>query len=228
MTLRVIVPHTEDGIRPEVRAELERQGAQLVPLLTPRRDRFSYAEGLRRAWDGTSDLVVCEADVEPAPGALEVLWGCSHLWCVHRLWIGTHYDTGTLGLVRWSARLMRDVPDLMHQVAAPMDPRYWVRRGWTAIDPDCSVATLNSAGKRAPLLRTAPSAAAAPWVALRPTTRDSLGMDAAIVSTLLGYGVEPHLHEPPPNHLHDYEAPHQERQRPWWDVPRDAVDWPTD
>ena len=228
MAIRVIVPHTEDGIRPEVRAELERQDAQVVPLLTPRRDRFSYAEGLRRAWRESSDTIVCEADVEPAPGTLAQLAACDRPWCVFRLWIGDHYDVGTLGLVRWAAGLKRNFPGLMDQVAAPVDPRYWVRRGWTEIHPECSVATLNSAGKRATLLRSAPAAASATWAVFRPTSRDSLGMDAAIVSTLTHLGIEPHLHEPPPNHLHDSQAPNQERQRPWWDLPRDAVDWPTD
>lgn len=226
--LRVIVPHTEDGIRPEVRAELEMQGASWTPLLTPRRDRFSYADGLRRAWGRPGDLVVCEADVEPAPGALAELAACDRHWCVFRLWLGDRYDFGTLGLVRWSSALQYSLPNLMHEVASPTDPRYWVRRGWTKMQADCNVMTLNSAGRRATLGNWAPIAAVAQNPADRPTTRDSLGLDATIVATLISEGIEPHLHEPPPNHLHDYDAPHQERQRPWWDLPRDAVDWPTD
>lgn len=227
MTLRVTVPHTEDGVVWIVQQELLYQGAEIDPLLTERRARFSYAQGLRERWTGVRDLVVCEADVEPAAGSLAELRECPHDWCVFRIWTGQRFDTDTLGLVRFSRRLQRGAPNLMHYIAAPIDPRYWVRMGWTNIPRDCSPAVLNGVGSRTCLGPHAPPNAAAIFSEMRPTTADSMALDTRIAERIRMLDVEPHLHEPPPNHHHDYHGP-QEVQRPWWDLPRDAVDWPPD
>lgn len=226
--VRVLVPHTEDGIDVRVLAALDAQGAEAVSVLTPRRDRFAYADALRRAWTGSSDLIICEADVVPAPGSIQRLHCCREPWCSHPLWTGERYDERTLGLCRFSAALQRDLPDLMHQIAAPVDPRYWVRRGWTRIPADCGVQTLNTYGRRATLLPEAPMSAVSMTAAKRPTTHDSLGLDVAIAVRLDQFGVPCHVHPQIPHHLHDYDAPNPEVQRPWHQVRREEVDWPTD
>jgi hypothetical protein len=226
--VRVLVPHTEAGIRDEVKQTLLDQGATIAPILTPTRERFSYGDALRRAWTGKRDIIICEADVVPPPGAIERLNSCSEPWCSHPIWTGERYDERTTGLVRWSAALQLEYPDLMHIVCAPIDPRYWVRRGWTRIQADCSVQTLNSAGRRATLTPEAPADASAENPANRPTTHDSMGLDAAIAFSLDYHDVPLHVHETPPKHLRDYEGQPDSGQRPWHQLPRDAVDWPTD
>lgn len=227
-SIRVLVPHTEDGIADQVKAALKAQGATIAPILTPVRDRFSYGDALRRAWAGKRDIIICEADVVPPDGAIEQLARCSEPWCSHPIWTGERYDERTTGLVRWSQALQLEHPLLMHIVCAPVDPRYWVRRGWTRIQRDCSVQTLNSAGRRATLTPDAPAAAVSGDPAQRPTTHDSMGLDAAIAFALDFSEVPLHVHEVPPLHLRDYEAKPDSGQRPWHQLSRDAVDWPTD
>lgn len=226
--VRVLVPHTEAGIHDEVRQALTDQGATIVPVLTPARDRFSYGDALRRAWTGKRDIIVCEADVVPPEGAIEQLADCTEVWCSHAIWTGDRYDERTIGLVRWSMRLQLEHPQLMNIVCAPLDPRYWVRRGWTRIQAACSVEVLNSAGRRATLTPEAPTWATAAHPADRPTTHDSLGLDTAIAFALDVEGVALHVHPSIPRHLRDYEAQPDSGQRPWYLLPREAVDWPTD
>jgi hypothetical protein len=222
----VVVPHVEGGLRPQTRAEVRRQWPAAHFALTPRRDPFSYADLWRRLWRVPADLVVVEQDVVPPQGAIAALLDCEHLWCSHPLWLGERYCATTWGLLRLTWSVRRPLPGLMDQLAAPLDPRYWVRRGWTRLDPDCSPAVLNSAGRRATLRPGAPASASSHDPAVRPTSRCTMGMDGDMARALQDAGVLQHIHQPPATHLHDYEANPPGSMLPWYQQDPRAQYWP--
>lgn len=221
----VIVPHVECGPWRSVVATVRDEYAWTEDVLTPAANPFSYATLIRRAWRSTGDLVVIEGDVLPNPGSVRDVLHCPEPWCVHQIWLGDHWAVDTLGFVKFSAQLRADNAALIDRVCAPQDPRYWVRRGWTRLPADCSVDTLNNAGKRATLRPGAPASAASADPARRPTTHDWLALDVDIYRQLLGSGATPHVHHDRPTHMHDYQARPVGERRPWWLMEYGQHDW---
>lgn len=225
MTPTVFVPHTEEGLRPEVKEEIERQGFGCMTFITPSGDRFAYATWLRDWWRLPLEFILCEQDVVPPPDALERLTRCPAPWCSHPHWAGDHHVVTTTGLVRWSLGLRQRFPWLMDSVCAALEPRYWVRRGWTKLPRDCSPEVLNSAGRRACLQPGAPAKATDPDLRRRPTSHDWKGIDSDLAYQLNGLGVTVHVHPDPTIHLHDFSRDPKPKVWRWWDEEYNPADW---
>lgn len=222
----VIVPHTETGLRPEVGAEITRQGFRPVFCLTRSRDPFAYGSLLRILWRSLTDFIVCEQDVVPPEGGLESLASCKRSWCTCPHWMGDHLGLETTGLVRWSPYLRRHHASVMDDVCAAIDPRYWTRRGWTNVPRDCSPAVLNAAGARACLRSGAPEDLSSPHSHLRATSHDWHGIDSDLAKRLHAAGVSSHQHEGQTIHLHDYGSHPPGRYTHWHQRPYDPAEWP--
>lgn len=227
MTARVVaVVHTEDGLCTGVVAHMDNEWPAAEYHLTTRRYAFSYADVLRKLWRRPEcDLVIVEQDVIPPVDALHNLFECENRWCTHPHWTGEHHQLDSLGLVKFSWQLRESLPMLADVVCCNPDVRYWVRRGWTNMPKDCSVAQLNSAGKRAAITQhgdlfqgnTPPD-----WW---PTTHDWMGLDTDLSRALRAAGHTPCVHEWPTVHLHDYEAAPKDNHMPWHQRPYLASEW---
>lgn len=225
--VKIAVCHTETEIRDEVRAAWWWRPYDVEYVLTTKASPFSYAEQLRRLWrlEGC-DLVICEQDVVPPQGSPHGMLTCPEPWCTHPHPVGDHAVHDSLGLTKFSAKLRACLLGLMDDVVCQPDPRYWVRRGWTRLDRDCSVATLNSAGRRATITshsaefhKITPSSQ---WL----TTHDWMAIDTDLARALMNQGFKPHVHQPPTIHLHDYTAHPKNAHVPWQERPYDPAEWP--
>lgn len=222
----VVIVHTEHGLQRQVIASVVEQWSHYKLQLTSSRNPFAYGDVLRTLWRWPGEFVLVEQDVVPPPGAIAQLFTCDMPWCTHPHWMGDHYGTSTTGLVRWSLGLRENLPALMDVVCSQTDPRYWVRRGWTRIARDCSVATLNKSGRKATLTVNAPID---DWIRsprTRPTTHDWHGIDADVAKQLHAVGIMPHVHPTPTKHLHDYEKVPPGSYVPWHQRPFDPEEWP--
>lgn len=222
---KVVVVHTEDGPREIVRTVAIDQWPEVEFILTPRLDPFAYGTILRRLWSHRGDLVVIEEDVCPPEGGVKELLACDRRWCTFPHFTGERYTTDTFGCIKLSWELRISFPMLIHTLYAAEDPRYFVRRGWTLMSYDVPPAVLNNAGRRATLL---PNFPAALWPAdfrQRPTTHDWLGLDTTLLGRLKRLKYEPHVHEQPTLHLHDYKANPVEARLPWHQRPYDPREW---
>lgn len=180
----VIVPYVAGGLRPEVAREVLRQvpSAELAQLEPE--DEFAYADLLRALWREPGDLVVCEQDVIPPPGAIRGLLMCGAEWCCHPGWVQDRYQLHTLQLARFSADLRARLPDLADFALAPS--RWWrpgpaLRRGEVDLWPEGRPEV---------------------W----PTAVEWWRADSALALQLLRAGVRACVHLPAPRHLHDYGA----------------------
>ena len=223
--VQIVVVHTETGLRSQVLEAIRCQGFEPTQLLTSARTPFGYGDILRGMWLWAWEWVLVEQDVVMCPGTLARLAECDQDWCTHPHWMGDHLGKETTGVVRFSLRLRRRLPDLMHQVCAWPDPRYWVRRGWTRIAHDCNPQTLNRAGRVATLKPGSPPKASTDSWGMRYTTHDWHGIDSDLAVRLHQHGVESHLHPEHTVHLHDYGTHPPGRYVPWWMRPYDPSEW---
>lgn len=222
----VVVPYPECGLMMDAKDMMLSQWPATEFRLTSRRDPFAYASLLRDLWREAGDLVICEGDVVPPPGAIAQLLSCSDDWCTHPHWVGERYALDTFGLVKFSADLRRQLPNLADIIAARPDPRYWVRRGWTRIPRDCATAVLNGPGRKATLRPDAPAEAHIADYRYRPTTHDWIGLDTSMSKVLQGCGASPHVHLQPTRHLHDYALFPPGSRLPWHQREYDPAEWP--
>jgi len=201
----VVIPHVLDGLRNETVEAVYEQwpGALLHPLRSD--DPYAYADAIRFYWRTLGDLIVCEQDVVPPPGAIRRLIACDCAWCTHRHWLGTRYHDDTLGLAKFSWALRRRLPDLADAALAREDPRQWVRKGWTGLPADTNEATLNRRGRRACVRPDASEAAASFAAGRQVSTVDWRICDSMLARQLRGAHVLPHVHEPPTHHLRRFQ-----------------------
>lgn len=89
----------------------------------------SYSDVLRELWRETAEWVVCEQDTVPPPGALGDMVDCPADWCTLPHWVGTHWETRSLGVARFGRQLRERFPDLADQALGPRrlvdPPRHW-------------------------------------------------------------------------------------------------------
>jgi len=222
----VYVVHTEDGLCEEVVKFMASEWPMVRYALTTKRSPFSYGDVLRTLWrERGADIVICEQDAVPHPGSLVELFDCEQPWCTCPHWTGETYQLDSLGLVKFSDDLRDACPWLCDVVCTKADVRYWVRRGWTNIPRDCSVATLNGPGRRAAITHNAGLFTQVSHPAVRPTTHDWMGLDTDMSRALRQLGYRPHVHRHPTNHLHDYKAAPKDNHMPWHQRPYDPAEW---
>jgi hypothetical protein len=120
-------PHAA-GLRLEVVAALEADG--YVPeTVDVSANETAYHDLLARLWREGRTLVVVEHDIVVYPGAIGAMLDCPEPWCVTVYRVNAEYD-GHLGCVRFSERLLAEVPDAMDEAGRLTygpPPRYW---GW--------------------------------------------------------------------------------------------------
>jgi len=222
----VLVPHTEDGLCPATRSEVQRQSEHAHFELTPKCNPFAYADVLREYWQLTGDLVIVEQDVIPPANGIRHLFDCPHEWCSGLVWYGNGYISTSLGFVKFKHSLRRRFPDLADIALAPPDPRYFTRRGWTAVPFDCSVAVLNDVGSFATLRTDLIGSVWPQDPHERPSTMDFLSVDTALFVALNKKGVFVHEHHEIASHLHDYGEHPVGSLVPWHQRPYDSREWP--
>jgi hypothetical protein len=86
----------------------------------------SYFELIESLWTGERDFIVLEEDVLPADAVIDSMARCSDLWCSGAFAMDGGLGSTALGFSRFSARLQREIPDAMEQVAIIYPQRYWV------------------------------------------------------------------------------------------------------
>lgn len=227
LTPRVVVVHTENGLRDEARRDILDQWPLVDWALTPTLNPFAYGDVLRRLWPHSGELVIIEQDVIPPQGGIADLLACARDWCTFPHWTGERYTTDTFGCVKLGWILRLSFPMLPHVLYAKPDPRYFVRRGWTKFACDVSPQMLNSRLGRRATLRDDLAFGTWPenWTR-RPTTHDWLGLDTTLFSQLKAWKIEPHVHDGVTTHLHDYEANPVGARLPWHQRPYDPREWP--
>lgn len=77
---------------------------------------YSYAEVLMDLWRWPAEWVLMEQDTVPPDGALAAMVDCPAPWCTLPHWVGTHWETQSLGVARFSLAFRRQLPDLADQV----------------------------------------------------------------------------------------------------------------
>lgn len=226
MNALVVIVHTADGLCVETVDAVREQWSYFELALTPVGDPFAYAKLLRGLWPYPGELVIVEQDVVPPPDSIRALVECPRDWCTHRHWNGYRHDDATTALVKLSRRLRRRRSLLMDHICCRPDPRYWVRMGWTRIPRDCSVTTLNGSGRRASLMPGYGTLALPSKAEDRPTTHDWLAIDTDLARELRRDIGDPHVHEPPHLHLHDYQKRPVGSDQPWHQRPYVPSEWP--
>jgi hypothetical protein len=128
----VVVPYAHGpytaGLHPEVVAALEADG-YAPETVDVSGSETAYHDLLAGLWREGRTLIVVEHDVVVYPGALAAMLACPEPWCVTPYRVNGEYE-GYLGCVRFSARLLAEVPDAMDaagQLTYGPPPRYW---GW--------------------------------------------------------------------------------------------------
>jgi len=202
----VVMVYVEDGLEQAAWEELQRQWVHAQLRLTTRRDRYAYADTIRMLWPAPGELVVVEQDVIPPAGSIWALLNCTARWCTHRAWTGHRFHDDTLQLARFSPALRQDLPWLADAALARDQPMDWVRRGLTNLDPNSNEATLRRYGRRACLRPDASGGVLLTEGGRRPSGVDWVTVDSHLSAELRKAGERPHVHEPPPQHLHDYQA----------------------
>ena len=75
-----------------------------------RMDPGAYGRWFRGMWAERRTFVICEQDVVPAPDQLADMGTCGHDWCYTEYQEGIYPPGPMFGLVRFSARIMREHP----------------------------------------------------------------------------------------------------------------------
>lgn len=223
-----IVVHRLDQLEDATVRAVHWQDPMAIFRETPERQPFVYGDWLRAMWTGGTGFIWIEQDVVPPDGSIQAMRDCPEPWCTHGHWTGDRHDPQTFGFVKFSAGFCQNFPRLADIVCTPPDPRYWVRRGWTNLDRRVPPSVLNGAGRRACLRVDAPAMYAANDPSKRPTSHGWLSLDTTMARALTSLGFEPHVHEPPHEHLHDYQARPAGSSKHWFELPYDAIDWPPD
>lgn len=208
----VLVPYVSGQLRDETLEALRQADAILGVFSLDAEDQWAYANLLRAWWREPTNTLICEHDVVPAPGAIRQLAECDEPWCTFPHWIEDHYQLDTLGLAKFHLLLKVMHHDLAEAALARPDPRIWVRQGHTHLDPDCSNVILGQAGRRACLRQEVGCAIDPDDPPPAPATVDWTWCDTALSRELRRRGITPHVHQPPPRHLHLYaqQAPDHE------------------
>lgn len=197
----VVICHLAGRLFPEVEAAVAEQHPSYARHVDQPHPLRTYADFVRLAWAGLGDLVIVEGDSIPPPGAIPGLLTCRELWCTHPSWVGDRYLDNTLGLVRFSLRLQRLIPDLAEQALT----RPWARgnhwdRGLGMSPPERylgAVPVEPSVAAVWPQLRQRSQELALAW----GTTIHPKAIDMALNRVLEVNRISPHVHQPPAPHL---------------------------
>jgi hypothetical protein len=107
---RLVVPYT--NLRPETY-----RATRSWPNVTYRYvgdSDTAYAEWLSELWAEGEGFIVCEHDVEPAPGALQELADCEHGYCAFPVALSV-YLAPCMSLTKFSGAFLREHPDVMER-----------------------------------------------------------------------------------------------------------------
>lgn len=202
----VIIVYREGGLEEATLTACRDQWPDVQLRLTPTEDIYAYADTIRMHWPYPQPIVWVEQDVVPPPGSIAALFACPEPWCTHRGWTGGQYHDDTLQLAKFSSQLRQAHPRLCDAALARDDNSRWVRNGWTHIDKDANPATLARYGRRACLRQDAFHAQMLLARHRKPSSVNWVICDSTLARELRKAGYSPHVHEPPPHHLHDYQA----------------------
>lgn len=109
----VVIPCIPGKLHTEAVAAAVEAGFPVRVVVHDPADHLSYAGVLRDLWARPGEWVMVEQDVIPPAGALAGMLGCRHEWCTLLHFIGSHWDTRTLGVARFSLPLRLRMPALI-------------------------------------------------------------------------------------------------------------------
>lgn len=119
---RVVIACVAGGLRTEVVEAAHRCGLPVHVMTHGEGEEHGYAELLMELWRAPWEWVLCEQDTVPPEGALLEMVGCPRAWCTLPHWVGTHWETRSLGVARFSLAFRTQRPDLMEQAVG----RRWI------------------------------------------------------------------------------------------------------
>lgn len=115
----VVIPHVRGQLRTEVVEAAIRSGLPVRLVQTDLEDDGGYAQLLTQLWQLPREWVLCEQDTVPPDGVLAAMVRCDHPWCTVRHWVGTHWETRSLGVARFALQLRVQLPLVADQVLGP-------------------------------------------------------------------------------------------------------------
>lgn len=115
----VVIPCVAGMLRTEVVEAAHLSGFPVHILTHAPAGPDGYAAVLRRLWHEPYEWVLCEQDTVPPRGAIRDMAGCLADWCTLRHWVGTHWETRSLGVARFNLGLRRRLPDLVDLALGP-------------------------------------------------------------------------------------------------------------
>jgi hypothetical protein len=127
--LRVMIPYVPGWLCQETEAWGESSRAEFHDVSS---DEKAYRRLLARLWHEGQSFVIVEHDILPPPEALSGFAECSEPWCCYPYpyALGTS-AFGQLGCTRFSAGLLRALPDLIEESELEMPlggyPPDWIR-----------------------------------------------------------------------------------------------------
>jgi hypothetical protein len=133
MPLLVVVPYVQGKLSSATVRTVKLSGWAYTILRLPDCDPGAYGRLVRNLWAGTTDVIICEQDVEPSAGQLADICTCGHDWCGYNYDDGRYPDGPMFGLVRLSRRLQVRHP-MAAEVALVIGKRRDVEAEWWRVD----------------------------------------------------------------------------------------------
>ncbi len=127
--MKIIVPHTATGLKEEVRDALRSLPAVFFLL----EGDSAYHDLIASLWASREDFVVVEQDIVPGPADVQSLIDCPHGWCAFCYDYPPFGLYAGLGLARFRAEVMKELPQAMTWCSLESDESH-PRRHFCRVD----------------------------------------------------------------------------------------------
>lgn len=200
----VWVPYVRGMLHPQVVAALGRAALPWVMTELLAADPFAYGGFIRARWREGRGFLILEHDTVPPDGALGQLVRCPRRWCIVPHPCDGVVATDSLGLAKFGAELLAELPDLADRQLA-----VWWRVEWryhVPAPPNLAPQPADSRTHGAPRAwDSGHTARYGSWPGPGwPTTSPWQRVAADLASGLAARGIRPHIHEGETRHLHQY------------------------
>lgn len=130
---RVVIPHTEGGLRPETIAAAKASGLFATDVRV--HGDSDYHDLIAERWAARASFITLEEDIVPHDGALRELAECPEPWCAFAYEYPPFGTYAGMGCAKFSADLIARYPEALGETGAWRDdqhpPGHWCRvDGW--------------------------------------------------------------------------------------------------
>ncbi len=126
--MKIVVPHTRDGLKEETRKAVQTLSAEFFPL----EGDSAYHDLISELWAAQESFVIVEQDIVPGPEDVDSLIDCPHGWCAFCYDYPPFGLYAGLGLARFRAEVMKQLPQAMRWCALESDEqhnrKHWCRQ----------------------------------------------------------------------------------------------------